>query len=480
MSVAVPALPAFTRAQCERIHGASLEILRRTGVRVHHPEALRLLKEAGALVEEESLVRLPAWLVEWALGQAPREVTLCYRGSAEPAVRLEGARVHFGPGSDCPNWLDPREGRRPCRRRDLAAAYRLVDGLPELDFLMSMGIPADVPARAYLVQFALMLSASRKPVVFVAEDGADCRAVAAMAAAAAGGAERLRLSPTVLLYSEPSTPLQHSATATEKLLFMAAQKLPVVHSPAPMMGGTAPLSLAGGLALGNAEVLSGLVIHQLRSPGSPFVYGSGLHHIDLKTSISVYGAPEFQLARWGVASLGGYYGLPTWGYAGHTDSPLFDGQAAADSAVSVLVALLTGTNLVHDVGYVEAGLTASPEMIVYTCEAIGMGRRFAAGISLAEEDLALEVIHRVGPGGNFLADDHTLEHFRQWWQPELLERRRHDHWRADGSRCLRERVKEKTLAALASSRGSPAGEALGREIASVLHDNGVPVDVSEG
>jgi trimethylamine--corrinoid protein Co-methyltransferase len=116
-----------------------------------------------------------------------------------------------------------------------------------------------------------------------------------------------------------------------------------------MMGGTAPVTLAGGLAIGAAEVLSGLVIHQLKRTGSPFIFGSGLHHLDMRTSISVYGAPELQLARLGVADLVRFYNLPPWGYAGHTDSCVFDEQAASDSLFSVLMALLSGMILLHDV-----------------------------------------------------------------------------------------------------------------------------------
>ena len=109
-----------------------------------------------------------------------------------------------------------------------------------------------------------------------------------------------------------------------------------------MMGGTAPATLAGGLAIGNAEVLSGLVMHQLKHRGAPFIFGSGLHHMDMRTMISVYGAPEFQLARVGVMEMGRHYGLPTWGYAGHSDSCAMDEQAATDATFSVLVALLVG------------------------------------------------------------------------------------------------------------------------------------------
>ena len=455
--MALPRLEMLGREQCDAIHRASLEILRRTGVRLYHAGALELLRETDAIISDEqvaangsrqALVRFPPGLVEWALQQAPSSIALCRRGSSQVVASLEGRKVSFGPGSDCPNYLDPRSGaHRPFTTADVIDCIHVVDALPSLDFCMSMGIPADLgAANAYRQQFALMLGHTTKPVVFVCDDRADCEAIAGMAAAAAGGTDQLRLNPTLLLYSEPSTPLKHSETATGKLLYMAEQSLPIVHSPAPMMGGTAPVTLAGGLALGNAEVLSSLVMHQLAHPGAPFLYGSGLHHMDMKTTISVYGAPEFQLARVAVAEMGRYYGLPTWGYAGHSDSCIMDEQAAADSAFSVLMALLAGHNLVHDVGYLEAGLTTSPEMIVLTAELISMMRRFVGGMALDAEALALEVIHKVGPGGDFLTQRHTLKHFRELWQPALFDRRRFEEWVAAGSQPLGKRLQEKTVA----------------------------------
>jgi len=345
----------------------------------------------------------------------------------------------------------------------------VVDALPELSFCMSMGIPSDLQtANAYRQQFALMLEHTSKPIVVVCDDQADCEAIVAMASAAAGGIEQLRLNPTLLLYSEPSTPLKHSQTATAKLLYMAEQALPIVHSPAPMMGGTAPVTLSGGLVLGNAEVLSSLVMHQLQHRGAPFVYGSGLHHMDMKTTISVYGAPEFQLARITVAEMGRYYHLPTWGYAGHSDSCAMDEQAAADAAFSVLVALLGGNNLVHDVGYLEAGLTSSPEMIVFTAEIISMMRRFVAGVSLDAESLALDVIHQVGPGGDFLTAKHTLRHFRELWQPSLFDRRRSEDWIAAGSPRLGARLREKTLDIIQGHRPQPLPDSIRDEIQHIL------------
>jgi trimethylamine--corrinoid protein Co-methyltransferase len=460
----------FDAAQCEQIHLASLEVLRRTGVRVHQQEALTLLKEAGAHVGDDSLVKIPAWLVEWAVKQAPARVGLCARGTDQVVVPLEGRQVNFGPGSDCPNYLDPRTGeRRPFAQADVIDCIHLVDALPELSFVMSMGIPSDLETtNAYRHQFALMLEHTTKPAVFVCDDRADCEAIAAMAATAAGGMDELRLNPTLLLYSEPTTPLQHSRTATEKLLYMAEQSLPIVHSPAPMMGGTAPVTLAGGLVLGNAEVLSSLVIHQLKQAGAPFVYGSGLHHMDMRTTISVYGAPEFQLARVGVAAMGQYYGLPNWGYAGHTDSNVMDEQAAADSVFSVMIALLIGANLVHDVGYIEAGLTTSPEMMVFTAEVIDMLRHFAAGVRLDADALAMEVIQRVGPGGNYLTDEHTVAHFRELWRPSLFDRQRADDWRASGSKRLGDRLRDKTIAIMENHQTEPLPDPIREEIRYIL------------
>jgi trimethylamine--corrinoid protein Co-methyltransferase len=451
---------------CERIHRASLEILRRTGVLILEDEARGLVLDAGGIPGDEGVVTIPPALVEWALVEPPSSITLCLRGTTRPAFELAGREVAFGTGSDGVYFIDPRSGRRLFTSDDIAASVRLCDALPQISFTMSMGIPSDIPPHDQSVhQYGIMLENTEKPTVFVAATKADCEVILSLAAAAAGGADRLRMNPTVLLYSEPTTPLVHSRTATEKLLYMADQALPIVHSPAPMMGGTAPVTLAGGLAIGNAEVLSSLVIHQLKRRGSPFVYGTGLHHLDMRTAISVYGGPEFQLARAAVAEMGRYYGLPTWGYAACTDSLIMDEQAAADAAYQVRDALLTGTNLVHDVGYVEAGLATSPELIVLTAELIEMHRRFDAGITISSETLAVDVIDTIGPGGDFLRHKHTRAHFRDAWFPGLYERRRFDEWNASGAKSLGQRVKDKTIALLEEHEPPPLPEPVAREIA---------------
>jgi trimethylamine--corrinoid protein Co-methyltransferase len=467
-----PIRPKFTLLDpddCLRIHQATCRILRETGVRVFSAAGQELLRAAGAVVEGD-LVRIPPSLVEWALASAPRGFSLYKRGSAEACLHLDGSRVYFGPGSDTLRYLDPRSGeRRAFFLSDIADCMRVCDGLPEIGFVMSVGVPGDVPSEsAYRHQFATMLRNTTKPVVFVCDGLADIQAISEMAAAVAGGMDRLSRYPNILLYSEPSTPLQHSREATEKLLFCAEHSLPVTHSPAPMMGGTAPATIAGAVALGSAEMLSGLVMHQLKNPGAPFLFGHGVHHLDMRTMVSVYGAPEFQLARVLAAEMGRFYGLPVWGYAGHSDSKVIDGQAAIDMQFSVSVALLAGTHLNHDIGYLESGLTNSPEMMVLANEVIAMNRRFVEGIRIDSESLAVDVVHQVGPGGEFMSHDHTLEHFREFWTPRIFDRSQLDRWEEQGSKDLNARLREATLALMDQHEAIPLPEDIDQEIDRIL------------
>lgn len=460
-----PKLRLLEREDCLWIHRATCDILRNTGVRVYSQAGLDLLRQAGAAVDGD-LARIPPSLVERALASAPEKFNLYQRGSQEVALKLDGEQIYFGPGSDTLHYLDPRTGeRRDFKLVDVADCIRVCDALPEIGFVMSVGVPSDVPSeKSYRYQFATMIRNTTKPVVFVCHDLEDIQAIASMAAAVAGGWEDLSRYPNILLYSEPSTPLQHSKEAAEKLLFCAEHAIPVTHSPAPMMGGTAPVTIAGAVALGSAEMLSGLVMHQLKRPGAPFLFGHGVHHLDMKTMVSVYGAPEFQLARVLAAEMGHFYRLPVWGYAGHSDSKVIDGQAAADMQFSVLVALLARTNLNHDIGYLESGLTNSPEMMVLANEVIGMNRRFVQGVRLDEESLALDLIHQVGPGGEFMSHDHTMAHFRELWSPEIFDRSQLDRWEQLGSKDLNARLREATIVLMDEHQAPPLPEEVGQEI----------------
>lgn len=440
----LPIFSLLTEQAKKSIHFAALEVLRKTGIRFHHEQALDMLREAGAFISDGNLVKFPARMVEDALSMAPGRVVMCDR-HGEPKVYLEGRHVNFGTGSDCLNLLDTDTGEhRKFVKQDLINGYHLCDALPNIDFVMSIGIPTDIdPDMAYDVQMALMLEHTTKPIVFVTEDRESCKRAIDMAALVAGGHAALRERQSILLYSEPSSPLQQSETAIDKLLLMAEYELPVVHSPAPLMGGTGPITMASGLAMSIAEIMSSLVIHQMQKPGAPYIFGAGLHHMDMLAAQICYGSPEFQLTKTAIAEMGRWYNLPTWGYAGCTDSKVMDGQAALESLLSVVMAKLCGSNLVHDVGYMESGLTCSFEMIVLTDELVALADNMMKGIEIDEKTLMLDEIDEVGPGGHFLNTTPTLARFRDFWYPNLLDRSLRTTWLENGGTTLEGRLSRK-------------------------------------
>jgi len=451
-----PQFTLLSEAQKRDIHSAALEVLRRTGVRFHHKEALEMLKKAGAFISDGNLVKFPARLVKDALASAPGRIMMCDRDGS-PAVDLEGYNVYFGAGSDCLNLLDPYTGEhRKFFEADIINGYRLCDALPNIHFLMSIGIPVDIDANLfYDVQMARMLEYSTKPIVFVTNDKTSCQRAIDMAAAVAGGYEALREQQHILLYSEPSSPLQQSETAVDKLLMMAEYELPVVHSPGPQMGAVVPITMAGGLAVSVAEILSSLVVHQLKRPGAPFVFGAGIHHMDMSSMQICYASPEFQLTKAAIAELGRWYGLPTWGYAGCSDAKVVDEQAAVEATLSVIMAKFGGSNLVHDVGYMESGLTGSFEMFVLTDELVAMVDNIVKGIEVNDDTLLLDEIHEVGPGGNYIGTQQTLKRFREFWFPGLLDRRIRPQWLEAGGTTLGQRLNAKVKNILANHQPKP-------------------------
>lgn len=454
-----PQFSILSESQKNDIHLAALEVLRQTGIRFHHPAALEMLKKAGAFISDNTLVKFPARLVEQALASAPCRIIMCDR-DGEPAVFLEGAKCNFGTGSDCLNLLDPYSGEhRKFTRADIINGYRLVDALPNIHFQMSIGIPVDVEQKlAYDVQMMEMLANTTKPIVFVTNDYASCKRAIDMAAAVAGGHEALREQQHILLYSEPSSPLQQSTTAVDKLILMAQEELPVVHSPGPQMGAVAPITMAGGLVMALAEILSSLVVHQLTKPGAPFVFGAGIHHMDMGSMQICYASPEFQLTKAAIAELGRWYGLPTWGYAGCSDAKVMDEQAALEATLSVMAAKLCGSNLVHDVGYMESGLTVSYEMIVLTDELVAMMDHFMKGIDVSPETLMVDELHNVGPGGNFLSTKATLGRFRSYWFPGLLDRKIRASWLEKGATTMGERLNQKVRQILENHQPKPLAQ----------------------
>jgi trimethylamine---corrinoid protein Co-methyltransferase len=447
----------LTQAQLEEIHLASLEILRRTGVRVHEAESLALLREAGCIMSDGNLVRFPPAVVENAITSAPSRIVMCNR-TGEPRMYLEGHRVNFGTGSDLPNTIDLETGeRRPSLLSDVRNASRLADWLPNLDFVMSMALPSDVPMQTSdRRSFLAMTENTVKPLVFTAWDEVGLADIISMAEVIVGGPNQLMLNPFLLAYLEPTSPLQHTEVVLRKVLMMADHGLPFVYAPGPVDGGTSPVTPAGSLALANAEVLSGITIAQLRRPGTPVVWGSGSGPLDMRTLVATYSSPEFMLHCMAMAEMAHYYyHKPVWGFAGCSDSKLPDIQAGIESCLWILWMALSGANLVHDTGYIESGLTASYEMMVVCDEMISFVRRLMSGIEITPETLALDVIDKVGPGGSYLSSPHTKQNFRKVWYPRVLDRHNYNGWMQAGQPTAIKTAHELARDAIANHHPAP-------------------------
>ncbi len=468
-----PTLRMFSDEQIQAVHHASLDILARTGIAMKNEAARELLLDAGAW-ESEGRIKIPEHVVMEAIALAPSRIAMCNR-LGELTMPLEEGKVFFGPGSDCPFTIDVETGeRRPAAAEDVRRIALLCDGLDQIDFIMSMGTPSDVPTLDhYLHSFIAMIRGSVKPNVYTARDRADMEDIYRIACAVAGGEMELRERPLSMLYAESISPLLYNDESVDKLLFCAEKGIPVTYPPSPNTGGGGPITVAGALALGNAECLAGLVLTQLVRPGTPFLYGMNIAALDMKSAIVSYGAPEWPLGMAAWTELGRYYGLPVWGAAGATDSKVVDAQAGIEATATVMTAFLCRCNLNHDVGYIEYGTTSSMEMLVVADEIIRDIRFIMGGVEVSERTLAREAIHRAKPGAGFLADNHTLDNWK-WaqWRPAIIDRMRYDNWVQRGRKDMASRANERARKILAEHEVPPLPIAAEEVITDVLKRRG--------
>jgi trimethylamine--corrinoid protein Co-methyltransferase len=454
--------------QVVEVHQATLEVLRRTGVRVEEPTAVEVFAKAGCWVDGKR-VRIPAQLVESAIQTAPSRVMLCDR-QGEPAVALQGERAYFGTGSDTPHIVDAYTGeRRRVVKQDVADLSRVLDGLPHMGFMMCSGIASDVPEQiSDLHHFEAMVSNTTKPIVFTAWSLQNLEDIIAMAECVAGGEEALQNKPFCALYTEPISPLVLGKEATQKLMYMARKGLPTVFTPGLLTGASGPVTIAGGLAQGNAEMLAGFVLAQSIRAGAPLVYGGGIFPLDMHTTLMSYGAPESIMGTCALKDMARHYGLPMFHFAGCSDAKTFDQQASLEGALWVMAAALNGGNLVHDVGYIDNGLTTSYQQLVVMDEVVGMVNRFMQGVEVSDETTALDVIDRVGPGGHYLGDEHTLKHFKRNWFPTLFDRSTYAAWASQGKPTLGDRAAARARQLLEAHRCPPLPDEVAKELAAIV------------
>jgi len=454
--------------QRRSIAAAAFGLLEEVGVSLTEAKAQALLDGAGARVERDR-VYIPAYLVEEAIRSAPAGISIYTRGG-ELSMQLEGDSAYYGAHTDAPDVLDPfTHERRPCCEADVGRIAALIDALPNISYTTASGLVADRPAEiADRVSLAQCLRNSAKPVLAMPvtlSALANCREMAALAA---GGDDVLRARPIMIVYSEPVSPLVHPDESVKKLLHCAEHEIPLVYTPYAAMGGTAPMSQAAIVVQMCAESLSGLVVHQLKRRGAPFIFGGMPSVMDMKTTVFSYGAPEFQRGNTLMAEMAHHFELPNFGTAGTSDSQVFDGQSVLEVTSSCMMAALTGANLIHDVGLLGNATVVMPEMIVATDEIIGMIRHLLREVPVDKESLALDVIGAVGPGGEFLTHPHTLHHFRDAWYPGLLYRGGAEAWDRSDQRTFEQRVNAKTRELIEKHQPQALPESVVRDVQAII------------
>ncbi|AET67417.1 trimethylamine:corrinoid methyltransferase [Desulfosporosinus orientis DSM 765] len=417
-------LTILDQEKVEQIHEASLYLMENVGMKIGGTRALKLLQDNGAKTTSEGLTTIPRGLVEKALKSVPKELLL-YTRDGELSMKIDRDNpVYFGTHADQLEIVDPLSGSvRKFLRKDTAMMCKLADFLPNIHFILSVGMSADVrPEVQSQITFLETVTNFSKTINFSTNDIESLKDIIGIAAIVAGGLQRLQEKPFIFNYCEPIPPLVHPQESTEKLYISAENRIPVVYMPYCMMGGTSPMSFAGTLAQCNADMLTGLVITQLVSEGAPFIYGSMPSVFDMRTTIGSYGAPEFHLLVAASSELAAYYGIPFFGTAGCTDAKVLDEQAVTETTMELFSTMLSKAHIIHDIGVMDHCNSVSPELVVLADEIIEGLKHYTQGVEVNGEELALEVIKEVGPGGHYLTNMHTLSNFRKVWYPDLFSR----------------------------------------------------------
>ena len=405
--IARPHFRMLTDDQIERITAAAFDVLEKVGFKVLHPGVRKMLQSAGAVVTDE-LVKVPQFIVRGCLATSPKGWTI-YDRLGHRALDVSGRNSYYGTSTASPNTKDALTGEfHETTVQDLARAAQIADGLENIDWVMPMGSAQDVPAEAAdLHEFFATVTHTTKPIVFLAYSPRGTELIYDMAAQVAGGPEALREKPFLVLYPEPISPLTMPGEVADRILVAADKFMPQMMGPAIQPGGTGPVTMAGAVAQGVAESMFCVVVAQLRNPGCPVGLGCNFGILDMAQALMSVGAPEMSLALAAQAEVAQSLGLPTWGLAGATDAKTLDAQAGAEAAYHILAQGMAGLNLIHDVGYMDTSMACAVEQLVMGNDVIGMAKRFLRGMEVSEEQLALDVISRVGPGGGTFCRKNT-------------------------------------------------------------------------
>lgn len=428
-----------------KIHNAALILLSEIGVEVHSRLAFETFQKHGALCDpSKKLVKIPRAMVEDAVAKAPKKVVLCGREEKHDLC-CEGKNVYLGTGGTVLNVIDlETDEKRPSLLRDVRDIAKLCDALENVHFMVLPVYPNDLPPQEVDINrfHSSIMNCSKHLMggIYTLKGTLD---TIKMAETIAGGPKALRERPFISFITCVVSPLKIDDLYGDILYHIARAGMPVAIPAEPLTGATAPVTIAGLLTGLHAETLSGLVLTQLVNPGTPVLYACTATSTDLKTMGYVSGSVEMGLINAGAAAMAQFLSLPNYTTAGMSDSKLVDTQNGYEKALTNALVALSGSNFIHDAaGLVEFASTASYKQYVIDDEIIGMVMRAVRGIEVNDETIALDAYRRVGPGGNFLSDPHTVQWMRrEHYTPKLSDRQLRVNWEKSGRPCVEEKAK---------------------------------------
>jgi len=444
----------LSRKQINRIDATGREILDRVGVKITDNDLLSRLKKSGARVAPETkMVYMPqAWL-EARLAEAPSRVDLFARRTGGD-LSLGSGRVYFGNGGRVFQILDvARRSMRPTLLRDIAEVARLVDQLDNLHFFIIPCQAYDIAAEHYhLNDFFQAFKQTDKHVMGGCDTVEGVLQLHALASTIAGGEQELRAKPFVSVITNPISPLTIDSVTLQIIEFCTSKGLPLTCAPAPLTGTTAPITLAGALAQMHAEALAGVAMIQFFQPGAQTLYGAVPFAMDMRKMHSAMGSVETGMMSAAAVQLAHLHGLPIYASAGLSDAKEPDIQAGFEKMMTNLLVAQAGGDFIHlAAGMLDSGNAICLEQYVIDNELIGMIYRMLRGIEVTDQTLAYDCIAKVGPGGNYILEDHTVNHMmEEHFYPQFCIRTTFDVWERQGKPTIVSMASEQVNALLSN------------------------------
>ena len=459
----------LSSSDVRHMNEAVVRLMSEVGIKVANDRAFELFKKKGVRTDDaKGLVFIPRTLLEDCIDSAPSDLILHGRGNPDNNIHVGGTRVHYGSGGTALNVLDLETGeKRLSTLKDVQDVSKLLDYLNNVHFQVVPVYPNDLPTeKVDINRFFAALNNTNKHIqggVYTVE---GTKQVVEMCSMIAGSKEKLRAEPFVSFITCVISPLEIDKIYGELLMTCAESGLPLSIPAEPLTGATGPVTIAGNVANLCAETLAGLCLAQLVNPGTPVLMACTSTSTDLRTMGYASGAVEEGLINACAAQMAQFYGLPFYGTAGQSDSKVLDGQAGFEGAITNLLVGMAGGNFIHDaVGLLEFCMTASYEKYVMDNEILGEVMRVLQGVDVTEETLAVHVTAEVGPGGNFLQEDHTFDHMREEHFPPLVaDRQPRELWEKAGKKDTQQRCHEIVLDVLANHKPEPVDAGVVAEI----------------